>query len=108
MYVRKLVRTSTRAISKGIVYLIGGNKQWIHKSTDKANRKTINRTYAEYKQRELNEKGEKSGNARGRDIISLYSTRYSQVVKIRDIKKLQEDIENDPIIRAQMVNEGCL
>ena len=30
------------------------------------------------------------------------------MVKIRDVKKLQEDIENDPIIKDQMVNLGCL
>ena len=28
------------------------------------------------------------------------------MVKIRDIKKLQQDIENDPIIKDQMANLG--
>ena len=30
------------------------------------------------------------------------------MVKIRDVKKLQQDIENDPIIKDQMANIGCL
>ena len=30
-----------------------------------------------------------------------------RVVKIRDMKKLQQDIENDPIIKDQMANLGC-
>ena len=38
----------------------------------------------------------------------MYSTGISQVVKIRDVKKLQQDIENDSIIKDQMANLGCL
>ena len=38
----------------------------------------------------------------------MYSTGISWVVKIRDFKKLQQDIENDPIIKDQMANLGCL
>ena len=30
------------------------------------------------------------------------------MVKIRDVKKLQQDIENDLIIKDQMANLGCL
>ena len=30
------------------------------------------------------------------------------MVKIRNVKKLQQDIENDPIIKDQMANLGCL
>ena len=37
----------------------------------------------------------------------MYSTRISRVVKIRDVKKLQQDIENDPIIKDQMASLGC-
>ena len=56
----------------------------------------------------MNEKGEKTGKALGKHIINLYSTGISQVVKIRDVKKLKQDIENDPIIKDQMANLGCL
>ena len=65
-------------------------------------------TYAEYKQRALNEKNEKNEKALGKHVINLYSTGISRVVKIRDNKKLQLDIKNDPIIRDQMANLGCL
>ena len=75
---------------------------------DKVSDETINRTYVEYRHRELNEKGEKAGKALDQHVINLYYTRISRVVKIRDVKKLQQDIENDPIIKDQMANLGCL
>ena len=46
------------AISKGKI--LGGKKQWAHEKVDKASEESVNKTYAEYRQRELNEKGEKS------------------------------------------------
>ena len=52
------------AISKGKV--LGGKKQWTHERVDKANNETINKMYAEYKQRELNEKDEKTRKALGK------------------------------------------
>lgn len=51
-----------------------------------------------------NEKGEKTEKVSGKNGISLYSTRISRVVKMADIQKLQQDLENDPIIRDQMTN----
>ena len=30
------------------------------------------------------------------------------MIKIRDVKKLQQDIDNDPIIKYQMTNLSCL
>ena len=75
---------------------------------DKASDETINKTYAEYNQRELNEKGEKTGKALGKHVINLYSTGISRWLRIRDVKKLKQDIENDPIIKDQMTNLGCL
>ena len=50
----------------------------------------------------------KNGKVLGKHVISLYSTRISQMVKIRDVKKLQQDIENDLIIKEQIANLGCL
>ena len=38
----------------------------------------------------------------------MYSIGVSRMVKIRDVKKLQQDIENDPIIKDQMASLGCL
>lgn len=46
------------AASKGKVLL--GKKEWKHERIGKASDKTINKIYAEYKQCELNEKGEKT------------------------------------------------
>ena len=38
----------------------------------------------------------------------MYSKGISQFVKIRGAKKLRQDIEDDPIIKDQIVNLGCL
>ena len=75
---------------------------------DKASDKTIRKTYAEYRQREVNEKVEKTGKALGRHVISLYSSRIYRMVKIRDVHKLCQDIENDPTIKDQMAGLGCV
>ena len=44
-------------IDKGKAHLLG--HEWTHERVDKASDKIINKTYADYKQRELNKKGEK-------------------------------------------------
>ena len=93
-------------ISRGKVYLLGS--KWTQGQVDKASDETINKTYALYKQRELNEKGEKTGKALSKDVINLYSSVISWVVKIREVKKLRQDIENDSIIKDQMTNLGFL
>ena len=93
-------------ISRGKVYLLGS--EWTRGQVDKASDETINKTYALYKQRELNEKGEKTGKALSKDVINLYSSVISWVVKIREVKKLRQDIENDSIIKDQMTNLGFL
>ena len=93
-------------ISKGKGYLLG--RKWTQKKVKKASDEIISKTYAEYKQRELNEKGEKTGKALSKDVINLYSSVISWVVKIREVKKLRQDIENDSIIKDQMTNLGFL
>ena len=93
-------------IDKGKVHLLG--HKWTHGRMDKASDETINEIYVEYKQRELNEKGENTGKSLGKHVINLYSTGISRWFKIKDAKKLQQNIENDPIIKDQMANLGCL
>ena len=44
----------------------------------------------------------------GKHVINLYPTGISRWLKIKVVKKLQQDVENDPIIKDQMVNLGCL
>ena len=78
--------------------------KWTHERVDKESDEIINKTYVEYKQRELNEKGEKTAKVLGKHVIKL----NYRFVKIRDAKKLRQDIEDDPIIKNQMVDLGCL
>ena len=63
-------------IDKGRPHLLG--HKWTHGRVDKASDEIINKTNAEYRQRELNEKGEKTGKALGKHVINLYSTGISQ------------------------------
>ena len=93
-------------IDKGKGHLLG--HKWTHGRVDKASDETINKTYAEYTQSELYEKGEKTGKALGKHVINLYSPWISPWLEIKDVKKLRQDIENDPIIKDQMVGLGCL
>ena len=75
---------------------------------DKTSDGIINKTFVEYKQRGLNEKGEKTAKTLGKHVVNLYSTGISRFVKIRDVRKLQQDIEDDSIIKDQMAALGCL
>ena len=59
-------------MDKGKGYLLGS--KWTHERVDKASDETINKKYAEYIQRELNEKSEYTGKALGKHVINLYST----------------------------------
>ena len=93
-------------IGRGKAYLLGS--KWTKENVDKASDKIINQTYVEYKKRELNEKGEKTGKVLGKHVINLCSARISRVIKVRDAKKSQQNIENDPIIKDQMAKLGCL
>ena len=90
------------AVDRGKVH------KWMHERVDKANNETINKPYALYNQRELNQKGEETAKALGKRAINLHSSGISCFVKIKDVKKLRQDIEDDPVIKDQMVTFGCL
>ena len=93
-------------MDKGKGYLLGS--KWTHERVDKAGNETINKKYADYIQRELNKKGEKTGKALGKHVINSYSTGISQWLKIKDVKKLRQGIENDSIMKNQMAGLRCL
>ena len=63
-------------IDRGKAYLLGS--KWTHEKVDKASDETTNKTYAKYRQRELNEKGGKTGKALGKHVINLYSAGISR------------------------------
>ena len=90
----------------GKAHLLG--HKWTHESVEKASDETINKGYVLYMQRDMNEKSEKTGKALGKHVINLYATGISRWVKIRDVHKLRQDIENDLIIKDQMADLGCL
>ena len=51
---------------------------------EKASDEIINKTYVENRQRELNEKDEKTGKTLGKYVINLYSDGIFQWLKILD------------------------
>ena len=53
-------------------------------------------------------KVKKTGKALGKHVINLYSTGISRWLKMKDVKKLRQEIEDDPIIKDQMAGLGCL
>ena len=69
----------------GKAYLLG--HKWTQEKVNKASDETINKSYDAYKQRELNEKSERTGKALGKHKINLDSTGSSHVVQIRDVEK---------------------
>ena len=68
----------------GKAHLLG--HKWTHGRVDKANDETINKTHAEYRQRELNEKYQITRKALSKHVINLYSTSISRWFKIKDVK----------------------
>ena len=76
------------AISKGKMYLLSNKNNGPMKGFIKLATKPSNKVYTEYKQRELNGKGKKTGKALGKHAISLNSSGIPQLVQIRDVKKL--------------------
>ena len=44
----------------------------------------------------------------GKKLEMSETSMYLVSVKIRNVKKLQQDIEGDPIIKVQIANIGCL
>ena len=82
--------------------------KWIYERVDKASNETINIAYTLYRQRDMKETGGKTRKALGKHVINLYATGISQWLKIKDVHKLRQDIENDPIIKDQMADLGCL
>ena len=93
-------------INKCKAHLLG--HKLTHGSVDKASDEAIKKRYTEYKHSELNKMGEKTGKTLDKHVINLCSTGISRQLKIKDVKKLPQDIENDPIIKDEMVNLDCL
>ena len=69
-------------IDKGKAHLLG--HRWTHGRVEKVSDEIINKTYVENRQRELNEKDEKTGKTLGKHVINLYSNGIFQWLKILD------------------------
>ena len=61
--------------------------KWTHERVDQGSDEVISKAYTEYRQRELNEKDEKTGKTLGKHVINLYFTGISRWLKIKDVQK---------------------
>ena len=86
-------------MDKGKGYLLGS--EWTHERVDKASDETINKKYVEYKQRELNEKGEYTGKAFCKHVINLYSTGISRWVKIKVLKNYARTLKMIQLLKIK-------
>ena len=95
-------------INQGKAHLLPGKTPWTIKRLTKTPEKVINKIYNDYKQREIQQKAVKTGQALGTHVTNLYSTGVSKVLNIDNIEGLRKDIENDPIIKDSMADIGAL
>ena len=86
-------------ISNGKAYLLGS--KWTHERIDKASDETINKRYAAYKQRELNEKGEKTAKALGKHVIKLYSNGISRLFKSEMLKNYSKILKMTRLLKIR-------
>ena len=67
----------------------------------KASDEAINKTYAEYKQRELNEKGEYNGKVSDRHVINLCSTGISRWLKLGMLKNYAKTLKMIQLLKTK-------
>ena len=95
-------------INQGKAHLLPDKTPWTIKRLTKTPETVINKIYNDYKQREIQQKAVKTGQALGTHVTNLYSTGVSKVLNIDSIEGLRKDIENDPIIKDSMADVGAL
>ena len=67
--------------------------KWAHERVDKASDEVINKAHAEYRQRELSKKGEKTEKALGKHVINLYSTGILDGLKSKMLKNYSKTLK---------------
>ena len=77
------------AIESGKVFLLG--RKWKREKLDKASNETINKTYAEYKQRELNKKGESLPCGNLCAVTSVYNLTFTRP---KGLNKMSDFLKN--------------
>ena len=85
-----------------------GKKPWIVKLIDQASNEEVEKLHSKYTQKELQHKGEKTGQAMGKHLIKIYSNGASKVLRLDDMEQLRKNIDEDPIIKDSMVAIGAL
>ena len=104
---RKKRETLKDVIEHGKAKFLPGKKgKWSSAEIDKKTDEEVEKLYNIYMQRQVQAKGEMTARAMGSHIVKLYSNGVSKVLKIDDIEKLKQDIEEDPIIKDSMADIG--
>ena len=86
-------------MSMGKVHLLG--HKWTHGRVDKASDETINKTYAEYKQREPNEKGEKTERPRANMSLICIPPAFLDGLKSRMLKNYNRTLRTTQSLKIK-------
>ena len=89
-------------------FLPGKKGKWSSDEIDKKTDEEVEKLYNIYMQRQVQAKGEMTARSMDSHIVKLYSHGVSKVLKIDDIEKLKQDIEEDPFIKDSMADIGIL
>ena len=95
-------------INQGKAHRLPGKSTWTVKRLDKASDGVIEKLFNENKQKELQEKGEKTGKAIGKQVIKLYSNGIEKFINIDSQDNLQKDVEEDIVIKDSLADIGEL
>ena len=85
-----------------------GQKPWTVELIDQASNEEMEKLHSKYTQKELQNKGKKTGKAMRKHLIKIYSNGVSKVLRIDDMEQLMKDIDEDPIIKDSMADIGAL
>ena len=95
-------------INQGKGNLLPGKYPWTVVRIKKVFYADIDKLKSHFVQAETNLKKERTSKAMSKEVVNLYSTGVSKIVKIDNIDQLREDIDEDPIIRDSMAEVGAL
>lgn len=94
------------ALQKGKGHLLP--KKCTEGFIDKAPDEAIDKVHADFIQKELCEKGEKTAKALTTHVVSLYANLVGNFVNLDSVEDLKNDINNDPIIKDAFADLGIL
>ena len=95
-------------INQGKADKLPGKTPWTVCRIKSATDAVIEKLHTDYTQAEIKRRAKNTGEAVFKHTANLYSKSIAQFIKISNVKRLCNDIENDPIIKDSMSDLGGL